>query len=163
MNNHPVSFHHAGSEDLQDLLNFHLTQQEVFYFFPSANYPLTLIQLQKQLSERHRSTVMRLDGQLIGFANFYNVENRNIAFIGNVVINPQQRRKGYGGLLLEYMIKLGFDELKLKEVHLSCYNQNTQALLFYQQRGFKPYALEKRQDFNNRPVIMLHLKLKNPR
>ncbi len=162
MSNCLVSFHRADSEDLQNLLNFQLTQQEVFYFFPSADYPLTLRQLQKQLSNRHRSTVMRLKGQLLGFANFYNVENRNIAFIGNVIINPTQRRKGYGGQLLQYMIKLGFDELKLNEVHLSCYSQNTQALLFYQQLGFKPYALERRKDFNNRPVIMLHLRLKNP-
>lgn len=155
-----ISFHPATSADLPELLTFPRSQEELFYFFPSASYPLTLQQLQKQLSKHHQSTIMLKDNKVIGFANFYNVKNRNIAFIGNVIIKLEERQKGYGEQLLRHMIKLGFDELKLKELHLSCFNQNTKALLFYHQLGFKPYAWEVRQDYKQSDVIMLHLRLK---
>ena len=97
---------------------------------------------------------------IVGFANFYNVENRNIAFIGNVIIKPEKRRQGLGKKLMLLMINDGFKQLNLKEVHLSCYNNNTSALLFYKNLGFKPYATETRQDFNNQPAALIHLKIK---
>jgi RimJ/RimL family protein N-acetyltransferase len=156
-----ISFRPAAQEDLSELLAFPQSQEELFYFFPSATHPLTLNQLQKQLSKRHQSTIMLKDNKVIGFANFYNVKNRNIAFIGNVIVKAEERRKGYAKQLLLHMIKLGFNELKLKEIHISCFNQNTKALLFYHQLGFKPYAWEIRKDYNQAEVIMLHLRLKN--
>lgn len=166
-----ISFRAATKADLTELLNFPLNEKELFYFFPSASYPLTVEQIEKQLSERHDSTVM-LDNNalvdfalstknIIGFANFYNVENRNIAFIGNVIIRPDKRGQGLGQKMVKAMVHSGFEQLKLKEVHLSCYNQNTSALLFYKQLGFTPYAIEAKKDFNNQPTALIHLKIKN--
>jgi len=158
-------FRPATKTDLTEILHFPLDQAELFYFFPSATYPLTLKQLEKQLSNRHKSTVMLENStcqknKIIGFVNFYNVENRNIAFIGNLIIKPDKRAQGLGKKLVQTMIITGFKQLNLKEVHLSCYNKNTRALLFYERLGFKPYAIEKRQDFNDQPVDLIHMKVK---
>ena len=162
MSQETISFRPAEHSDLPELLAFPQSEEELFYFFPSAHSPLTLKQLQKQLSERHQSTAMLKNGRLIGFANFYNVENRNLAFIGNIIIRPEERQKGYGGLLIKQMLKLGFEQLKLREIHLSCFNRNTSALLFYQHLGFSPYAWEVRRDYKQNPVLLIHLKLTRP-
>lgn len=154
-------FRRAKKSDLKEILTFARDQRELFYFFPSASYPLTTEQLEQQLNERHESTVMLEHGKLVGFANFYNVQNRNIAFIGNVIIKPEKRGQGLGSKLLQAMITTGFSQLQLKEVHLSCYNNNTAALLFYTKLGFAPYAIERRYDPDNKPVALIHLKIKN--
>ncbi|WP_198264983.1 GNAT family N-acetyltransferase [sulfur-oxidizing endosymbiont of Gigantopelta aegis] len=165
MQNSTLSFRQATSSDLEAILNFPQDKTELFYFFPSASYPLTQAQLEAQLSERYESTVM-LDlklapkQQVIGFANFYNVENHNIAFIGNVIIKPEKRQQGLGKKLVQTMVAIGFQQLGLNEVHLSCYSQNTKALLFYQHLGFKPYAIEQRKDFNQQSTAMIHFKIK---
>ena len=157
------TFRHAKKSDLKAILTYPINREELFYFFPSASYPLTLKQLEQQLSKRHESTVMLENEQVLGFANFYNVENRNIAFIGNVIIKPEKRRQGLGTRLLQEMITTGFSQLQLKEVHLSCYNNNTPALLFYTRLGFKPYAIETRSGPENKKLALVHLKIKNTR
>jgi len=164
-----ITFRPAAKADLAEIINFPQGRTELFYFFPSATYPLTLEQLERQLSEGHQSTVMLENTplqhsslqkkEIIGFANFYNVENRNIAFIGNIIIRPDKRAQGLGRKLLQSMIISGFEQLKLNEVHLSCYKQNTSALLFYKQLGFKPYAIETRRDLNNLATDLIHLKV----
>jgi ribosomal protein S18 acetylase RimI-like enzyme len=156
------SFRQAVQSDLIALLQFNLSDQELFYFFPAAQPPLTLEQLQQQLNERYQSTVMLEDDKVVGFANFYNVKNHNLAFIGNVVIDPEKRRQRLGSRLVRTIIDKGFKELKLRQIHLSCYNDNNSALLFYHSLGFKPYAMEKRKDWENKDTILLHLKLKKP-
>jgi len=144
---------------------FPINRAELFFFFPSANYPLTLEQLKKQLCERHESTVMieqdsSLKDSVIGFANFYNVENRKIGFIGNAIIKPERRGMGFGKKLIQAMVNSGFKQLKLNEVHLSCYKNNTSALSFYKNLGFKAYATETRKDMDEKPTKLIHLRLK---
>ncbi len=162
---HRIAFRAAQKADLSELLSFPLTQQELFYFFPSATFPLTLKQLERQLSERHKSTVMIEQDSfhketIIGFANLYNVKNKRIAFIGNVIIKPEKRAQGLGKKLLETMINSGFEQLNLNEVHLSCYKENTIALMFYKRLGFKAYATEIRKDFNDQVIELIHLRIK---
>ncbi|MCU7833426.1 MAG: GNAT family N-acetyltransferase [gamma proteobacterium symbiont of Lucinoma myriamae] len=77
------------------------------------------------------------------------------------MIKPEKRRQGLGRKLVLLMIEKGFKQLQLKEIHLSCYQQNTVALSFYKQMGFKAYAEEARRDFNNQAVSLIHLKNKN--
>jgi len=156
-----LTFRSALKSDLAEILLFSSDKTDLFYFFPSASYPLTIEQLEKQLSTRHKSTVMLEDSQVVGFANFYNVKKHQIAFIGNVIIKPEKRRQGLAKKLLLMMIEKGFKQLQLKEIHLSCFQQNTAALLFYKQLGFKAYAEEVRRDVNNQAVNLIHLKIKN--
>lgn len=154
-----LTFRAAVKSDFAEILLFPLNKTELFYFFPSASYPLTIEQLETQLSTRHESTVMLEDGQVVGFANFYNVKKHHIAFIGNVIIKPQKRGRGLGKKLIMMMIEKGFKHLQLKEIHLSCFQQNTSALSFYKQLGFQVYAEEERYNSDNEPARLLHLKL----
>lgn len=155
------TFRAAHQFDLEQIAGFCLNRMELFYFSPSAAYPLTLEQLELQLSRRHTSIVMLENELVVGFANFYNVEKYNIAFIGNVIIRPEKRRQGLGEKLLQQMINTGFAKLQLKEIHLSCYQNNLSALLFYKKIGFKIYAKEDRPDCNKQHTRLIHLRIHN--
>ena len=87
-------------------------------------------------------------------------KKHQIAFIGNLIIKPEKRRQGLARKLLLMMMEKGFKQLQLKEIHLSCFQQNTAALLFYKQLGFKTYAEEARRNSDNQLVSLLHLKIR---
>ncbi len=163
-----TQFRPTQSSDLKQILNFNLDRTELFYFSPSAAYPLTLEQLEQQLSKHHESIVMLNDKEIVGFANFYKVDKHNIAFIGNLLIKPEKRKQGLGKQLLQYMIKYGFTKLHLKQVHLSCYQDNLPALSLYKSLGFKAYAHEERHDLNTlmghkdkQQTQLIHLRISN--
>lgn len=157
-----LTFRSAIKSDLSEILHFPANKTELFYFSPSTNHPLTLEQLEKQLSTRHESTVILDSNDVVGFANFYNVKKHRIAFIGNLIIKPEKRRQGLAKKLLLMMIDKGFKQLQLKEIHLSCFQQNSAALLFYKQLGFQTYAEETRLNSENQAMSLLHLKIKKP-
>ncbi|MCU7837497.1 MAG: GNAT family N-acetyltransferase [gamma proteobacterium symbiont of Taylorina sp.] len=156
------SFRKTKTSDLELILNFSLNKTELFYFFPSATFPLTMEQLKQQLSRRHESITMLEGKDIVGFANFYQVEKHNIAFIGNVIIKPEKRKLGMGKKLLKYMINYGFKKLQLKEIHLSCYQENFTALSFYKNLEFKIYSSEYRYDLNKKPTQLVHMRIHNP-
>ncbi len=97
---------------------------------------------------------------MIGFANFYNVVKHNIGFIGNIIISPEKRRQGFEKKLIQSMLDNGFNQLQLKEIHLSCYKKNKVAIDLYSPLGFKVYAQKVRKDENNSATELFHLKLK---
>ena len=164
----PTQFRPTQSSDLKYILDFNLSRTELFYFSPSTHYPLTLEQLEQQLCKHHESIVMLEEKEIVGFANFYKVDKHNIAFIGNLLIKPEKRKQGLGKQLLQYMIKYGFTKLHLKQVHLSCYQDNIPALSLYKSLGFKAYAYEDRPDLNanirhsdKQQTQLIHLRITN--
>lgn len=164
--NNSISFRHARKSDLPEIIRFPQNRMELFYFFPSASAPLTEEQLETQINERYESTVMlentpgQEHRQVIGFANFYNVEKHNIGFLGNIILRGDKRRQGFGKQLVLAMMHAGIKRFSLQEIHLSCYAQNRSALAFYKGLGFKAYASEQRPDPDKQPLSMIHLKLK---
>ena len=64
------------------------------------------------------------------------------ADILNIGINPNNQRKGYGGLLMSYLYK----ELKnrlIEEVFLEVRESNQSAISFYLNQGFKEISIRK--------------------
>lgn len=73
------------------------------------------------------------NGQVLGFASLY-VPNR---FIHNLFVHPTASGKGVGDLLLKGAVaELG------TPVTLKCVSENTKALNFYKNRGFKAVVEE---------------------
>lgn len=135
---------------------------ELFYMFPRATWPLTAAQLKDALEERSDSTVVELNGELVGYANFSLAHFRGRCSLGNVIIAPQARGKGVGGYLIGCMTDLAFDKHEAKELTASCYNHNVPGLLFYPRLGFKPFAVEEKRDKRGARVALIHLRLKRP-
>ena len=127
--------------------------------YPRAVYPLTPEQLQSVIDQRHESTVVLTDGEVRGFANFNLFEPGIRCGIGNVIIAPEYRSKGIGRALVNEMVRKAFQEHNAQTVELSCFNHNTNGLLFYPKLGFQPVSLEERIDWEGKRVVSIHFVL----
>lgn len=145
--------------DIPLVCTFPQSAEELFFLFPKALYPLTPEQLAGAIAQRSDSTVVELDGQVAGFANFYHWERGGRCAIGNVIVAPQSRGRGVGRYLIECMISLAFAKHKAAEVTISCFHRNLAGLLLYSKLGFQPHAIEERRDWNGKPVALIHLRL----
>lgn len=133
-------------------------EDELYFLFPAATFPLTPAQLQDAIDRRSDSTVVELDGQLAGFANFYRWQTGGKCSIGNVIVAPFARQSGVGRFLVAHMIDLAFTRHQATEVTISCFNKNVAGLLFYPKLGFEPYAIEERQDRKGKQVALIHMR-----
>lgn len=145
--------------DFKTLSTFPSSAEELFYIAPFADYPWTAEMFAAATSARLSNTVYMDDDEIIGFANYYDYNFGDKAFIGNVIVSPARRRQGYGRKILESMIEKGFSEHGFEEIHLSCFSGNTPGLLLYRKLGFKPYGIEQRTDYKNEAVAMVNFKL----
>jgi hypothetical protein len=75
-----------------------------------------------------------------------------------VIITPSYRSKGVSDFILKTMAEFAVQKYRAKELHLTCFNTNTPGLSLYLRSGFTPYAMEKRQDFEGKPLLAIHLK-----
>lgn len=115
---------------------------ELFFMFPRASYPLTVEQLEAAIMKRWDSTVVVLQNEIVGFANFYELEVNSYCSIGNVIVDSQYRNRGIGKYLIETMEKIAKEKYNVIDVHLSCFNQNTKGILLYSKLGYQPYGVE---------------------
>lgn len=146
--------------DFEQICQFPQNAEELFFMFPKAEYPFTLSQLETAVGNRFDSTVALQDEEVIGFANFYETKENHHCSIGNVIVNPKFRNQGIGEFLIKTMERIGIEKYKVSEIHLSCFNTNTNGILLYSKLGYKPYAVEKWIDKENKPTALIELKRK---
>lgn len=147
------------SSDYNTLSRFPGSAEELFYIAPFAEYPWTPEQFAAATNARLSNTVFLDNEKIIGFANYYDHTFGENAFIGNVVIDPQERRRGFGKKVLEFMLDKGFNEHGFKEMRISCFSDNTPGLLLYRKLGFKPYGIEQRTNHKNEAVALVNFKI----
>lgn len=149
----------VDENDIQAICSFPQSEDELFFLFPKAAFPLAPSQLQDAIAQRSDSTVVELGGEIVAFANFYRWEAGGCCSIGNVIVSPAARGRGVGHYLIERMIGLAFSKHQAAEVTVSCFNQNVAGLLLYPKLGFQPYAIEERQDRKGNRVALIHMRL----
>jgi RimJ/RimL family protein N-acetyltransferase len=147
------------AEDVERICSFPQSAEELFFLFPKATHPLTPEQLQRAIDQRFDSTVVLLDGEVSGFANFYVREVKGSCAIGNVVVAPEARAKGVGRYLIETMTTAALRKHGAREVRISCFNGNVAGLLLYSKLGFVPYRVERRLDPAGARVALIHMRL----
>ncbi|MHB8225991.1 GNAT family N-acetyltransferase [Acidithiobacillus sp.] len=155
----PLTHRPVAEKDIQVICGFPQSEDELFFLFPKAAFPLTPSQLQDAIALRSDSTVAELDGEVAAFANFYRWEAGGCCSIGNVIVSPVARGRGVGRYLIEQMIGFAFSKHQAAEVTVSCFNQNVAGLLLYPKLGFQPYAVEERQDKKGNRVALIHMRL----
>ncbi len=152
--------HRAVAEkDIPVICSWPKSEDELFYFFPKATYPLTPEQLSGVIAQRANSTVVELNGHPVAFANFYKWENGGTCSIGNVIVSSEVRNQGVAIFLMKQMCSIAFHEHKASEVTVSCFNFNTAGLLLYPKLGFQPFATEERQNKAGSRVALIHMRL----
>lgn len=119
---------------------------------------MTVEQLSLAIDQRSHSTVVEKDGVIATFANFYQWQQEGCCKIGNVVVNPALRQQGIANYLLKMMLKKAREYFQANEVQVSCFNENTTALLLYKQLGFKPFDIEIRQNKQREQIALIHMR-----
>lgn len=132
------------------------TAEQLYLVYPSATFPLDNVQLHKLMNERKQLTVMVDGGQVVAFANLYNVKQNESAFIGNVVVADSLRGRGIGRALMLHMSALCKKRYNANP-HLSVFSFNKAALLLYTKLGYKPYSVEERVGLDNKTVALIHM------
>jgi ribosomal protein S18 acetylase RimI-like enzyme len=158
-----MTYRHVDEKDIQVICRFPQNEDELFFLFPKAIFPLAPSQLQDAIAQRSNSTVVELGGKVVAFANFYRWEAGGCCSIGNVIVSPEARGRGVGHYLIEQMIGLAFSNHQATEVTISCFSQNVAGLLLYPKLGFRPYAIEERQDKKGNRVALIHMRFSRDR
>lgn len=140
-----LSFRSVQTSDLAKVCQLPQNKEELFFMFPKADYPLSVEQLEAVLANRSDSTVILLDKEVIGFANFYEVKENNYCSIGNVIVSSHFRNKGIGKYLVEAIESIALEKYNVREIHISCFNTNTKGILLYSRLGYLPYEVEERK------------------
>lgn len=154
-----LSFRSAQTSDLEKVCQFPKNEEELFFMFPKADYyPLSVEQLEAVVANRSDSTVILLDNEIVGFANFYEVKENNYCSIGNVIVSSHFRNKGIGKYLVEAMESIALEKYNVREIHISCFNTNTKGILLYSRLGYLPYEVEERLDKEERKVALIKMK-----
>lgn len=149
----------ARVEDIERICRFAQGEEELFFFFPKARFPLTPEQLRQAIAQRSDSTVLELDGEVVAFANFYRWDVGGRCSIGNVIVAPEARGRGAARYLMEHMVATAAAKFQATEVTVSCFSHNVGGLLLYPKLGFQPYAIEERVDPKGNRVALVHMRL----
>jgi ribosomal protein S18 acetylase RimI-like enzyme len=150
----------ATTSDFDAIVRLIPTEDELFRVYPKGKHPFTLEQVQSLAESREELTIAVDGGEVVAFANLYNVIQGKSAFIGNVVVAKKWRGQGVGRLLICHMIRQAFDKYNVGETRISVFNDNTPALLLYAGMNFKPYAVEERTNLLGERVGLIHMRLR---
>lgn len=154
------SYRKAVSADYAAICAFPKDLMELFFMSPKLEYPLTSDQLEQAAQGREKLTViLNEDEQVIGYANLYYEQERDLYWIGNVIVSPDYRGKGAAEFLIRTMLAAAKEDLKLRELHLVCHNVNTKGMLLYSRLGFKPYEIVKRTGPQESTIAGIFMKI----
>jgi len=152
------TYRNVKDSDIELICRFPQNKEELFFMHPNAVYPLTKQQLSEKIGQRHNSTVILYKDDVVAFANLYDIKQNESGFVGNVIVNPEYRRKGAGRFLISTMTHILASNYGVKEIHLSCFSENTASLFLYEKLGFIPYKMERRNNLQGNPFILFSLK-----
>jgi RimJ/RimL family protein N-acetyltransferase len=120
----------------------------VVFSAQAFSFPITHKQLDVYVNTSNRIAYRVIDvtnNKIIGHAELKNVDyNNSSARICSVLVgNKNIRNKGYGTLIINELVRIGFSELKLHRLDLGVYDFNKQAIKCYQKCGFEIEGLLK--------------------
>ncbi len=98
-----LSHRPAETGDLETVAGFPQDRDELFYCYPKAIWPFSVAQLAAAIAERRGSTVAVHDGQVLGFANFYQWQHGDFCALGNMMVAPAARGLGVARYLIGVM------------------------------------------------------------
>lgn len=153
-----LSYRTVEVSDFKKICQLPKNEEELFFMFPKAEYPLTESQLESAINSRFDSTVVLCNNVVVGFANFYEVKKNQYSSIGNVVVDANSRNLGIGKYLIQTMEQIALEKYNVSELHLSCFNTNTKGILLYSKLDYIPYGIEQWLSPQNESLALIKMK-----
>jgi RimJ/RimL family protein N-acetyltransferase len=109
---------------------------------PIFQYPITKTQLVNYISDRNRKVFKVIDTanlEVIGHGEINNIDlrNRNARLCRILVAEKVNRNKGFGQLIINKLLDIGFSELNLHRIDLGVFEFNKSAIKCYENCGLK--------------------------
>ena len=145
--------------DLESICTFPRSEEELFYMFPKARYPLTPEQLLDAAKNRHDPSVVLVNGVVAGYGNFIEVKEGEMCVIGNLVVKLSERGRGAASYLIRVFVDMAFQRYAADHVRISCFNHNTAGLFLYHKLGFRPVDMGERRGLDGKRVMLIHMHL----
>ncbi|RLL41326.1 N-acetyltransferase [Oceanobacillus piezotolerans] len=138
--------------DFQQLIDWIETPEFLSQWGGSMfSFPLTEQQLEEYLKDANNDhsrfliycVVEEETGSVIGHISLGNIDRNNkSARVGKVLVGDKNvRGKGIGLQMMNEILKVAFDELKLHRVSLGVFDFNTSAITCYEKAGFTKEGL----------------------
>ncbi|AZZ59506.1 GNAT family N-acetyltransferase [Riemerella anatipestifer] len=123
-------------ENIEKLISWIDNAEDLMQFAgPKFTFPLTKSQILESLEDKNRFTFsVKNKDEIIGHAEIYFKEN-SLA-LGRILINKENRGKGYGKLLTEKLLDYGFENSEKEFAELNVFDWNIPAIKSYEKAGF---------------------------
>ncbi len=145
--------------DASAICAFPESEEELFFAFPRAAFPLTPDALLETARQRLSPTVVLNGGQVVAYANFIEVKEKGFCAIGNLMVHPDHRRKGVASYLVRVMARQAAEIYCARFVRTACFSHNQAAYQLYHKLGFRPGEMEQRLTADGTPVLLVNLYL----
>ncbi len=145
--------------DADTICTFAQSEEELFFALPEADFPLTPEALLQTAGRRLSPTVVLLDGDVVGYANFLKVKERGFCAIGNLMVHPDHRRKGVASYLVEVMVRQATEIYCARFARAACFSHNQAAYQLFHKLGFRPGEMGHRLAADGTPVLLINLYL----
>jgi ribosomal protein S18 acetylase RimI-like enzyme len=153
------TYRSAVPNDYPAICTFPQDEQELFAMYPAGIYPLTPEQIAVAVKTRWNPTVVMDSGRVVGYANFYGLEEGVKCWLGNVIVDPAYRGKGAAVELIQAMIRQAKEDLKVRKLQLVCHNTNVTGLLFYKKLGFTPFSLHPMRNHLGETIVGISMEM----
>ena len=147
----------ATAADLAQIIDFYQDPDELFFCHPQTPWPLDVAQLQSSITEGRDNTLVLLDGQAAGFANFQQWQHGRHCTLGNLIVAPWTRGRGVAQYLFEVMAQHARAHYQARLMTVSCLNTNSAALRLSLKLGFQVSGLMDRLDRQQQRVVLIQL------
>ncbi len=138
-------------EDL-DLL-FEVENNEEFWEVSATSVPFSRYILKQYLENSHRDiyevkqlrlVICENTGEAVGFIDLFDLDPKNRrAALGILIINKNNRKKGFGTEALELVSKYCFAHLGLHQVYANVSEDNASSKILFEKAGFTVAARKK--------------------
>lgn len=125
------------SEHAMCIVRWIRDERELFLVAPRTPPPLTVAKVRGWTVEGDRPFVLTAGARPVGYAELNRLDHLPAhLWIGHFVIDPAERRRGYGSLLLRGLLSAAFAVPDVYEVSLTVFPKNVGAIRFYERFGF---------------------------
>lgn len=126
-----------------------------------VDYIETVAQCLKEAKdcEYYKPIGLKIDGELVGFAmygHFPSPDAYGRVWLDRFLIDERFQGLGYGSLMLEYLLCFLIDKYGKRDIYLSLFENNKQALQMYQKLGF---VFNGELDLNGEKIMCLNITL----
>lgn len=131
------------NKDFDRFINW-IDDEKFMYQFagPVFKFPITTEQLTDYISDKNRKAFKIVDietEKVIGHGEIgrINLQNKNARLCRILIADKEDRNKGFGALIINELLKIGFATLNLHRLDLGVFDFNKSAIRCYEKCGFK--------------------------